>query len=68
MKLFLIKKTAAGDRGVLAAKIGQQIEVEYVLRKSVNQQPDADALPPQSDLEKAIVARGQAVVDREGIQ
>jgi hypothetical protein len=64
LKLILLKK-AGSSRAVLAAKVEGKIEVEYLLRKSVKQAPDADALPPESDLEAAILERAQQVVDRE---
>jgi hypothetical protein len=71
LKLFLVKQkgtTQGGtnfERAVLAAKVNGQIEVEYLLVKSVKQQPDADALPPEKDLEAAILKRAQAIVDRQ---
>jgi hypothetical protein len=65
LKLFLLGRKDHGRGGVLAAKIGDQIEVEYVLTKSVTQQADPTALPPESDLEKAILDRVQGVVDRQ---
>jgi len=66
LKLFLLKKGKDSERGgVLAAKIGDQIEVEYILAKSVQQEPDPTALPPMSELEKAILARAQSVVDHQ---
>ncbi len=64
LKLFLLKSSKGN--AVLATKLqGGGIEVEYLLAKSVTQKADPTALPDERDLEKAILARGQAVVDRE---
>jgi hypothetical protein len=76
LKLFLLKKKTGTpgrgqtgpsnlERAVLAAVVNGHIEVEYLLTKSVTQGPDADALPPEKDLEAAILKRAQAVVDRQ---
>lgn len=72
LKLFLIKiggtKSNSLTNAVLAAKRSGGLEIEYVLRQSVTQQKDPTALPPQSELEKAILARAQAVADRQAQQ
>jgi hypothetical protein len=67
LKLFILgkKQDAGGRGGVLAAKVGEQIEVEYVLMKSVEQAADPTALPAMSELEAAVLARARAVVDRQ---
>lgn len=69
VKLFLLKvggsKSNGLENAVLAAKVNGGIQVEYVLVKSVNQKADPTAVPPQEQLEKAILERGQSVVDNE---
>ena len=67
LKLFLLgpKKDTGGRGGVLAAMVGGQLEVEYVLAKSVDQAPDPTALPDFKDLEAAILKRAQAVADSQ---
>jgi hypothetical protein len=65
LKLFLLGPKDHSRGGVLAAKVGDQIEVEYVLTKSVDQKPDPTAIPDLGDLEKAVLARAQAVLTSE---
>jgi hypothetical protein len=68
LKLFRVggwTGAAGGGGGALAVKAaGGGISVEYVLRRSVMQEADPTALPEEGDLERAIMKRGQAVVDR----
>jgi hypothetical protein len=40
-------------------------KMHYVLVPSVDQEADPDAMPPRADLEKALVARGDQVVQSE---
>ena len=65
LKLFLLKDEDGTTEGKLVAKIGETIEVEYVLRKSVKQEKDPTALPPRGELEKAILARAQKAAERQ---
>lgn len=39
--------------------------VQYVLKTQVTQRPDPTALPPQAEMESAILARAEAMVARE---
>ena len=66
LKLFLLR-TGKGplETAILAIKTLYGIQVEYVLRKSVYQEPDPTALPEQTALESSIVARAQAALDRQ---
>lgn len=68
LKLILIK-TGKGnfENAVLAVKdkSGKGFTVEYLLTKSVTQPADRDALPPKTELERAIILRGQRVLDRQ---
>lgn len=46
--------------GLLAAAMGDgRIQAHYVLRRSVDQEPDPDALPSEAGLVAALVARAQ---------
>lgn len=66
LKLFLLIPTDGGKaEGKLAAKIGEQVEVQYVLRRSVNQKSDPTALPDKTALEKAILERARKVAERQ---
>jgi hypothetical protein len=65
LKLFLLGPKDHSRGGVLAAKVGGQIEVEYVLAKSVEQQPDPTAIPDMNEVEKLILQRAQAVADSQ---
>ncbi len=76
LKLFLLKKRTGDpargqigpsnlERAVLAAKVNGKIEVEYLLVKRVVQEPDEDALPPESEMERIAIERGQKFVQRE---
>jgi hypothetical protein len=69
LKLFLLRigKTAGNAFGnaVLAVKEAGHITIEYILSKKVVQPPDPTALPPRSQLEAAILARGQSVLNNE---
>jgi hypothetical protein len=70
LKLFLLK-SSSGKAPVLAAKVGgtsgtgQQVEVEYVLVKSVTQAADPTALPEEGYLKAKILERAQKVADRQ---
>ena len=68
LKLFLLR-TGKGSfqNAVLAVKDagGRGFTVEYVLKKSVTQPADTEALPPKSALEAAILLRAQKVLDRQ---
>lgn len=76
LKLFLIVSKTGGRSGrgfaALAAKFASGgIVIEYILKAQVNQKPTPGALPDMSDgsaFTKALLARGQAVVDREATQ
>lgn len=63
IKLFVV---GDGDRGVLASKAADGgLQVWYVLRRSVRQEPDADALPSMEKLSDAAVEKAEAVVRRQ---
>jgi hypothetical protein len=66
LKLFIVR-TGKGKTGnaVLAVAEGKGITVEYILTKSVDQEADPTALPEMGMLEQAILARAQAVADRQ---
>jgi len=68
LKLFLIR-TGQGAFGnaVLAVKANNDhgFIVEYVLKKSVKQKADPEALPPKSQLEAAILMRAEKVLQRQ---
>lgn len=66
VKLFVI--ASEFGEGLLAAQIGGVVKVEYLLRKSVDQAPDPDALPPRELLERNALERAQSVVDRQNAQ
>ncbi len=64
--LKLFRPGPAGEKkNVLMAKVGEQVEVEYVLVKSVQQSPDPTALPDMGELERKILERAKSVVDRQ---
>jgi hypothetical protein len=66
LKLFLLRiGKGAFQKAVLAAKEGNGLVIEYVLKKSVNQPRDPNALPVASLLEQAILARAQSYYDNE---
>ena len=66
LKLFLIRTgKGAFQNAVLAVKAGKGLIVEYVLKKSVFQQRDPNALPVASQLEAAILARAQSFMNNE---
>ncbi len=66
LKLTLIK-TGKGEfqNAVLAVKENGGLTVEYLLTPKVHENPDPDALPPQSQLEAAIMARAQSYANNE---
>lgn len=66
LKLVLVQ-TGKGDfeKAVLAVKENGGLTVEYLLTPKVEQEADPDALPPQSQLEAAILARAQSYANRE---
>jgi len=63
VKLFFIGKDFAN--GALAAQIDGRVTIHYLLRKSVHQDKDPNALPPQEQLEDAVTRRAQSVLDRQ---
>ena len=67
LKLFLLRTGPKGsfEKAVLAVKEAGGLTVEYILKRSVTQEPDPTALPPESLLEEAILARAQKVLDNE---
>jgi len=66
LKLFLIRNgKGAFARAVLAAKEAGHLIVEYLLTPSVDQAADPFALPPQNELEAAILERAQQAADRQ---
>lgn len=69
LKLFLLKvggtKTNGLENAVLATKVNGGVQVEYVLTRSVNQKADPTAVPPQEQMEKAILERAQSVLERQ---
>jgi hypothetical protein len=67
LKLFLLKEGKGEQKAlVLAAKRGPgQLEIEYVLTRKVNQKPDPTALPTKEAMQKAVLERGQKMIDRE---
>lgn len=66
LKLILIRTGhGAFENAVLAVKEGKGLTVEYILTKSVTQPADTDALPDKTLLERAIIARADAVFQSE---
>jgi hypothetical protein len=72
LKLILVKVGGTGSSGIENAVLAvadpndpNHLTVEYLLTKSVTQSADTEALPPKSDLERAILARAQKVLDNE---
>lgn len=72
LKLFVLRQggTAANSKGtiILATERGAGIEVEYVLKYSVNQKADPTALPDMSagsPFETALINRGQTILERQ---
>lgn len=67
LELFLLRTgQGAFGKAILAVKLaGGGIQVEYLLTPSVYQHPDPTALPERSALEKAILERGQKVLENE---
>jgi hypothetical protein len=64
LKLILIKSGKGSfQKAVLAVKEGKGLTVEYILKPSVMQKPDPTALPPETLLEQAILARAQKALD-----
>lgn len=63
VKLFVIGRDFGA--GMLAAQIGGAVKVVYLLRKSVHQDADPNALPPQDQLEAAVTRRAQLTLDRQ---
>lgn len=63
LKLFLLKMAG---KALLASKdAAGRLTVQYLLKASVNQKPDPDALPAQKDLEQAAIAAASAVLARQ---
>ena len=68
LKLILIRqggKKSGSGKAILAAKVGGGLEVEYLLTKSVDQEPDPTALPDEGFLKEKLIERGQAVLERQ---
>ncbi len=67
LKLILIRQGGKKGSGkaMLAAKVGGGLEVEYLLTKSVTQEPDPTALPDEGFLKEKLLERGQAVLERQ---
>lgn len=66
LKLFLLRVgKGAFQKAVLAAKESGGLVVEYVLKQSVSQDRDPDALPVASQLEEAIRSRAEEFVSNE---
>ena len=68
LKLFLLRTgKGAFQNACLAVKDNNAkgFTVEYVLTKSVNQKADTEALPDKTQLELAVLARAQKVLDRQ---
>ncbi|HTH49632.1 MAG TPA: hypothetical protein VMB21_19115 [Candidatus Limnocylindria bacterium] len=68
-KLFIVRIGNTKDNpfadAVLAAATGGGIQVEYLLRREVNQRPDPTALPPQAVLEDTLFARAEKWAARQ---
>lgn len=66
LKLFLLRVGKGSfQKAVLAAKEAKGLVIEYVLKKSVNQDRDPNALPVASALEEAILARAKSYYENE---
>lgn len=64
-KLVLLRVGKRGSGGgVLASVRGAGLQVEYVLRSSVTQAPDADALPDAGAMSAALLLRAERYVAR----
>jgi hypothetical protein len=72
LKLFLLKaggtKSNALENALLAvadpANPGH-VTVEYLLTESVDQPADTDALPDKTEMENAVLARSERIMDRQ---
>jgi hypothetical protein len=65
LQIDLFRVPGKAGRGLLAAALENGgIKVHYVLRKTVNQKKDEDALPPRAEMLRALLARGGAYVKR----
>ena len=62
LKLFLLKVNA---HAFLAARLGDSVQIEYLLTPSVKQNPDPTALPDQHELETGVIETMQATLDRQ---
>lgn len=65
LKLIFIQ---ANGHAFLAARVDPNskfLQVEYLLTPSVNQKPDATALPDEQELADAVISRAQKVLDRQ---
>lgn len=62
VKLFVLSVNA---HAFLAGRFGDSVQIEYLLAKSVTQQPDKTALPPIAELETVAVDAAQAALDRQ---
>ncbi|MFO1461878.1 MAG: hypothetical protein U1G08_21060, partial [Verrucomicrobiota bacterium] len=66
LKLFFLKVgIGAGKSAVLATHRGGGVQVEYVLRSSVNQAPDPTALPDPEVMSSALLKRAEGYVARK---
>lgn len=63
LKLVFIKQ---GGHAILASRAeGQGLTVQYVLVKSVHQDPDPKALPPDKDIEDAALQAADKALERQ---
>lgn len=65
IELFRPRKAGGGFHSVLAAKEDEGLRVYYVLKPSVDQAPDPDALPNERTFERAIVDEAERYYQRE---
>ncbi len=61
IKLFVVSREFGN--GLLAAAFGNEIKVFYVLKKSVDQDADPEALPPRQELEDAAIDGARTYVE-----
>lgn len=67
IELFVLKKKndPNGRGGLLAAASGQGIKVHYLLTRSVDQDADPTALPPEPEFSEGILTRAAAELQRQ---
>ncbi len=61
-ELFLVKQR---DSAFLASALGQGLQVEYILARQAHHDPEPNALPPQDEFERAVVAAAEAQLTEE---